>query len=187
MKKLLPFILLHLFILTASAQDSVSFTDPAKYAEYLEKLQARVLDTKFPSFRVKTGSTTLSDSSLQGKVVFINFWFAACPPCISEMKGLNQLYETLKGNKDFFFLSFTSDSETVIRHTKAKYNLKYPVIRLDEAECRRLNFNSGFPLSIILNKEGKIQFFSPGGSIDENASTKEIMEVFLPLILAHLE
>jgi hypothetical protein len=30
-------------------------------------------------------------SKLQGMVVVVNFWFAACPPCIAEMPTMNQL------------------------------------------------------------------------------------------------
>jgi thiol-disulfide isomerase/thioredoxin len=57
----------------------------------------------YPNFSIHGSSPVISDSTLHRKVVFINFWFANCVPCIAEFEALNGLYEKLKGKKDIVF------------------------------------------------------------------------------------
>ena len=73
---------------------------PAAYAQ---------IGHPFQKFSFTENGKTFNNDSLKGKVVFINFWFEACHPCILEMDALNELFEKLKDNKDFMFVSLSID------------------------------------------------------------------------------
>ncbi|MBS1743613.1 MAG: TlpA family protein disulfide reductase [Bacteroidetes bacterium] len=128
----------------------------------------------FPSFTATFGSLVINNDALKGKIVFINFWFEACPPCIAELPSLNKLYDTFCRNKNFEFLSFTYESPGKISLLKKKYGLRYKVASVSSQECYRLNQNNGFPTSIILNREGKIIHLYTGGDEDRKKSAQFI-------------
>src|SRR5204863_226422 len=45
-----------------------------------------------PSFALDTlDGARLSDSSLEGKIVILNFWSTTCPACVAELPALNEL------------------------------------------------------------------------------------------------
>jgi cytochrome c biogenesis protein CcmG, thiol:disulfide interchange protein DsbE len=62
-----------------------------------------------PDFQAEdhTGQVT-SLSAYRGKVVFLNFWQTACPPCIEEMPEMEALERTLDRD-DFVILALSSD------------------------------------------------------------------------------
>jgi thiol-disulfide isomerase/thioredoxin len=105
----------------------------------------------------------LSNEGLKGKVLFINFWFAACPPCIAEFDALSEMYEKLKDKPDFEFISLTYESQEIIEKVKTKYQLKFPVYSISKEECQRLSFGGGYPTNIIVDKNGRIQYLYVGG------------------------
>ena len=141
-----------------------------KISRYLIKkdsvTQARI-GTVYPSFKAYTlTDNSISDTNLQNKITVINFWFQDCRPCIYEFESLNKLYNDYKNNKDFQFISFTCDSETDAIPIVAKYKLLYPVCSISRDECYRLNFNQGFPTTIIVDKKGHVTYIKSGMPID---------------------
>lgn len=118
------------------------------------------------SFTTKDG-VVFSTANLKGKVVFINFWFEACPPCVAEFDELNALYLKYKNDPKFIFVSFSSDSFETVNSVQQKYHITFPVLSISKEECYRLNQQNGFPTSIILNTAGKIKFMHTGGSLEK--------------------
>src|SRR5699024_7271228 len=55
------------------------------------------------NFKDENGNV-VSTQSLEGKVVFINFWASWCPPCRAEMPSISNLYEQFKTHPDIAFL-----------------------------------------------------------------------------------
>lgn len=74
-----------------------------------------------------TGATEgISLKSLQGKVALINFWGTWCPPCVAEFPHMVELWEDLRGNPEFAFVSVSStfaDREPMaeVREETAKF------------------------------------------------------------------
>ena len=172
-----------LFSVGVFAQPQIKSNTPVDIDAFLKEQNAKVAGKNFPSFSVTLpDATTLSNADLSNHIVFVNFWFEACSPCMKEMDGLNQLYNKLANNPNFKFISFSFDPESVIQKKVEELNIKYKVIHLDRAECYRLNFGRGFPASFILDKTGKINFFKMGGEIDSEKSTEFIMNQIYPKI-----
>src|SRR5690348_16790733 len=98
---------------------------------------------------------TLTSSTLQGKVVFINFWASWCPPCRAEMPSLNSLYLTLKNDNRFVFLFVSEDDDrTKTSEYLKKNNFSIPVYYRNQASTEM--FSGTLPTSIVLDKEGNI-------------------------------
>lgn len=144
----------------------------------MERLQQENIGKQFPQFHAVTlNGEIVTESNFKGKVTLINFWFEFCSPCIAEFDALNELAVRQNGNKKFQFLSFTSDTAESAMISVEKYHLLFPVLCIPEAECFRLNFNSGFPTSIIVDETGKILTIKSGGSLDKKEIDIEIQKL----------
>lgn len=182
MKHILTLVLIISYSLSYG-QDSAQKIKPFDFNERANKF----IGQQFRNFNLTTSDHgTFSNANLSNKTVFVNFWFESCPPCISELEGFNKLFDALKDNENFIFVSFTFDPDSTINKLKAKYNIKYPIFHIARAECYRLNFNNGFPTSFVLNKQGVIKYVKLGGQEDAVKSTEEVMAQIYPKIVEQL-
>ena len=187
-KIMIRMFLLAAFLLPAlrsiSQDKDARSRDSALYAMFEKQQQSNRALTNKPYFKfsILHNGQVLNNETLAGKVVFINFWFKSCPPCMAEMKGLNELYDKFKGNPDFEFLSLTFENEEAINTIKTKYGIEYNVFTQSGEECNRLNNGNGYPTNIILNKQGLVELIKVGGTTDENEATKYIKENFTRLV-----
>jgi len=135
---------------------------------YFNKRKEAVIGLQYPEFSFTTGKgKTFSNADLEGKISYINLWFEACPPCIAELNALNSLYLKYRSDKHFVFISFTFEPPERVKVLKKKYHLLYPVISISKEESYRLNQNFGFPVNIILDKKGVIQYLNCGGETNK--------------------
>ena len=136
----------------------------------------------YQEFRLTSTNNVADNKSLAGKVVLINFWFEGCHPCMAEMEALNELFNKMKDNKDFVFISLTRDDEETINRVKKKYSLLFDVYYASSKECQQLNFGCGYPTSIILDKTGIVKYKHSGGSIKTEEAREFVMQTLLPEI-----
>lgn len=100
------------------------------------------------------GNIILS-SSLQGKVVLINFWASWCPPCRAEMPSLNKLYLELKNDNRFVFLFVNEDDDqSKAMQYLQKNNFSIPIYHRNQVPPKI--FSGTLPTTIVLNKQGNI-------------------------------
>jgi len=169
------------------SQDTTKVKKEFDYDSFLKSQRDKYMGIQYPAFNVKTSDSSIfSNADLANKVIFINFWFESCAPCIAEIDGFNEMFAKLKDKSNFLFISFTFDPDSTIKKLIAKYNIEYKVIHIDRAECYRLNFKNGFPSSFILDKKGIIKYFKAGGEIDKIKATKAVLTEIYPQILALL-
>ncbi len=173
MQKALSVILLTFCCVTLLAQ-----TDKETLINQLYKetdLNSRYyLNKPYPEFSAKaTDGSEISSEDLKGKIVMINFWYTACPPCVAELEELNKVYEKHKDNPGFQFISITLDSDALIKAAMAKYNIRYPVYSLSKEECERL-LAKGFPTNVFLDKEGTAVMIKMGGAIKKEAVVAQV-------------
>lgn len=126
-------------------------------------------------------------NSLNDKIIFLTFWFAECSPCIAEFKPLNELYKKFKDCKSFELISITFENEKKISEFRKKYGIEYKIIHASEAECKKLNLFSGYPINILLDKGGLIDSIYLGGKESEeklNSFFKDTIEVEIAKLLS---
>ncbi|MBG6234921.1 thiol-disulfide isomerase/thioredoxin [Pedobacter sp. CAN_A7] len=102
--------------------------------------------------------------SLQGKVVFINFWATWCPPCLAEMPSVNKLYEQFKANPDVVFLLVDADSDfgkSQQYMDKKKYGL--PVYAV-ASSIPEILFKGSLPTTAVLDKAGNLVYHGEGAA-----------------------
>ena len=170
-------IILNVFIgLNAYSQLNGKAEPPAISMDSLFKAKEKEsIGKSFPDFNVKFNGHIITKDSLKGKIVFINFWFEACPPCIAELAALNELYKKFSASKYFEFISFTYEKPERILLLKKKYHIRYKVASVTRQECYRLNQNNGFPTSIVLDREGTIKDLFTGGDIEDGKEAKDFI------------
>jgi thiol-disulfide isomerase/thioredoxin len=106
----------------------------------------------------------ISPDSLQGKVVFINFWAPWCPPCIAEMPSIGQLYQTIKQDPRIVFLMVDVDgtfSKSEAYFDKKGYQM--PIVA-PYASLPASLFEGTLPTTVILDKTGKIAMKHEGAA-----------------------
>ncbi len=122
--------------------------------------------------------------SIQGKVSIINFWFINCPPCLAEMKGLNEIVTKYESNKDLRFISFSlDDKESLEKDFFSKREFKFEVIP-NSLEFIMLDLQSpfGYPTTFVVDKSGIIRKIIMGSSRDVEEATIEVKEKLIPII-----
>ena len=150
--------------------------DLAGYIQKQDSLFQLNTGKQYPAFTaVSLDGKTITEKELTGKVTIINFWFQYCEPCVAEFDALNDLYRKFKDNPAFRFISFTSDAPNDASETVDKYKLSFPVCPVSKQECYRLNFNQGFPTTVIIDKAGRMAFLKSGGYTEKDKVLQDIM------------
>ena len=156
--------------------DSSSLFEIIKKPKEIELLvHEERIGKEFPVSSFKTiDEEVLSAAELRGKVIFINFWYKGCPPCMTEMKGLNLLYEKYN-SENTVFIMITYENPNTIREVSKEYGLKYKMVSVPIEEISSWDVICGFPSSFILDREGKIVYGRSGGKAEIEEATKAVL------------
>ncbi|MGN1164291.1 MAG: cytochrome c biogenesis protein/redoxin, partial [Candidatus Ornithospirochaeta sp.] len=109
-------------------------------------------------------------SSYKGKTVFINFWATWCGPCRSEMKYIEELYQTYK-DSDVVVIAVASPgigNEGSISDVKAflkENGYTYPVLMDTKGELSAIFGITAIPTTFMFSSDGNLFGYVPG-SID---------------------
>ena len=179
MKYVFTFLFISLF-LTVSSQRKINKANDVSFDSLLILKGNQSKGKVFTEFSLSNGTSSISNRSFMGKITFLNFWFKACPPCIAEMRALNELYAKLHIDKNFQFLSLTFENEKTISEMKKKYHIQYPVFNTSKDNCYKLNQGNGFPTSIIIDDKGVIVFLLSGYNTDPVKAYQVLFSKFYP-------
>ena len=113
-------------------------------------------------------------SEYKGKVVFLNIWATWCPPCKEELPYIEELYEEYNKNQDdVVMLGVASPNvgregtEESIKEFLEENQYSFPVVFDEEATMIYGYGISAFPSTLIINKDGYITRYIPGGMTKE--------------------
>jgi len=108
----------------------------------------------------------LNFKDLKGKVVFLNFWATWCPPCIAEMKSVDQLYSEFKD--DVAFVLVSGENSKVVKKFLAKKD--YDLMSYTPQSKYPSDFNvTSIPRTFLINKNGEI-VIDKGGAANWNST-----------------
>lgn len=132
--------------------------------------------TKAPDFEfTDIDGNQINSENTKGKIVVMNFWFAACKPCIDEIPELNKIYEKYKDNNDVVFASVTFEKKSKIETFEKRFPISYPVIGEARAEISKFNV-MGYPTNLIIGKDGNFSFHTTGGFAGIGATIEKGIE-----------
>ena len=118
--------------------------------------------------------TPVDISKFEGKVVFINFWATWCPPCIAEMPGIENLYQSAdKGKIQFAIVSLDDDFEKA-KSFKEKKGYTFPIYTLASALPAELEAEV-LPTTYVLNQFGVIKMKHDGMAKYDSDSFKDYL------------
>jgi len=162
MKRFFLLSLSTLLIYAASAQDDFKDCGNQKLGSVTE-WQACVAGKQIPRFKEKTiAGEKLRSENLKGKILVINFWFTACPPCVAEIPALNKLREEYD-NKNIRFLSVTFDDKWTVG--KFLKRLPFNFDNIVDASFTRDAFGIRiYPTTFVIDQNGVIANTWVGGS-----------------------
>lgn len=145
----------------------------------LLKNGSEVPDFKVPLFEgyEYKGESTLTLSSLRGKVVVLNFWASWCKPCESEAAELESAWRYYKSKERVLFLGIDYvDTEPEARSYLAKFDITYPNGPDMATQISQIfNRNLGVPETYIIDQQGVLRYkkIGPFVSLEEIISVIE--------------
>jgi thiol-disulfide isomerase/thioredoxin len=101
-----------------------------------------------------------SNTQLKGRTVVLNFWHTSCIPCVAEIPILNSLVKQYAG-KEVVFIASTPNSRDELKSFLMKKEFNYQQVAAIDPKTIFSPF-PGWPVHLVLNKEGLIQFYALG-------------------------
>ncbi|MEL6251962.1 MAG: TlpA disulfide reductase family protein [Bacteroidota bacterium] len=145
--------------------------------EYFQKLhdaQQELVGCEAPNFTAKTlPGDTIELHELRGKIVVLNFWFIACPPCIAELPGLKQLADEFGAREDVVLLALATDEKAALDKFVAKREVGFTILPETRSVADAFRI-TGYPTTFVLDKEGNVFSVHIGGATNERQASKLI-------------
>ena len=103
----------------------------------------------------------LASSALEGKVVVMNWWYAACAPCRAEAPDLVALYEEFKPQGVEFVGVNVRDTAATALAFDRNFGVEFPSLMDANSGSVSLAFNGvvspqAVPTTIVIDKDGKV-------------------------------
>lgn len=183
-------LLFFAFLLTTSSLFSqsdcfapiVHEVDPRRMSEeekqeYFQKLhdaQQELVGCEAPDFTATTlEGDTIELHELRGKIVVLNFWFIACPPCIAELPGLKQLADEFGSREDVVLLALATDEKAALDKFVKKREVGFTILPETRSVSDAFRI-TGYPTTFVLDKEGNVFSVHIGGATNERQASKLI-------------
>ena len=124
---------------------------------------------KFPDFSAKDITDKIwTHEDVKGKVMVLNLWFTGCGPCRKEMPELSTWKDEMP---DVMFFSSTYETAEIAKRVLDKVHFNW-IPLVNDTQFHKFIGNNGYPLTIVVDKSGKIAAFEYGTSPEQRASLK---------------
>ncbi len=166
-QKILVLIALTLFPVVMAAGVNDLWLHKIEYGNWTGNVEAK----EVPLFEfLDKEESVVSNNSLKGKVVLLDFWFVRCPPCWVKFPELQRIYENYRDNDSFalYAVNRNDDPEELFSKIEDK-GYTFPVLRGNQDLMDALGIYK-YPSVMILDKDGKMIFL---GNLEGAETTLE--------------
>ena len=142
----------------------------------MEDLKRKRTKEKAPDFTAYDfNEKEVNLKSLRDKIVVINFWASWCPPCIEDLKHMNQLVERYKQDEEIVFLFVNEDNsrERAMKIINLYEDKRAFTFDREQRMIKKFGV-SGLPTQIIIGKKGEI-YFRTSGFISNSSHNQVLM------------
>jgi len=116
-------------------------------------------------------------SDLRGKPVILNFWATRCPPCVSEMPYLQEIYNEWSETELMLLAINIGESSTKVNDFIQSHNLSLPVL-LDTKQDVAQRYNIQYiPTTFFIDKDGIIQAVKIGAFPNREAIEDDLTKI----------
>ncbi len=120
--------------------------------------------TEMPAFDLADlAGKRVTSAGLRGKPTLVNFYFAACAPCILEVGPLNKF---AAARKDLNFLAMTFDEPAEARAFVKRYGFQWRVVPDARDFIDRMSVKR-YPMMALFDAQGRLLGMRAGGVKDE--------------------
>jgi thiol-disulfide isomerase/thioredoxin len=112
-------------------------------------------------------------NSLQGEVIFLNFWGTYCPPCIAEMPEIQKLYNDYGDKVKFILISAESPEKIQNFLQSREYDL--PSYTGGRSMPEALSVRS-IPTTFLISRDGKIVSKKVGAAAWNSKATRKALD-----------
>lgn len=115
-----------------------------------------------PNFKALSLDNGLSKivSEKRKRIIFYNFWFISCTPCVAEMPMLNELKKEYAARVDFVAITF--DDTTWVKEFLTEHPFNFDQFYMPRDSIRALGITFGYPTTAIV-VDGKVVHCEYGG------------------------
>jgi thiol-disulfide isomerase/thioredoxin len=99
------------------------------------------------------GGDEFALSDLEGKPVFVNFWWSGCAPCKDEAPLIENAYKKYGGDVAFLGVN-VKDAESEALEFAEQYGMEWPSVRDEGQDIYRRWGLTGQPESFFIDEEG---------------------------------
>jgi thiol-disulfide isomerase/thioredoxin len=104
---------------------------------------------------------SINMKKLVGKVIVVNFWFIACPPCRQEIPELNKIAAQYAKNPDVIFVAIALDKRYELKKFLEENPYNYQIV--DDGRYYTTGYGVNlFPTNVVVDKAGVVRFNSSG-------------------------
>ena len=135
-----------------------------------------------PSFRARSldGSETISNTDLEGKVIFVDFWASWCTPCLKSLPEFENLQTSFSGRDDVVVLAINLDENPQdAKKFIDKLNVTYKILADNKGTIPESFGVSTMPSSFIIDKSGVIRYVHKGYKAGDVSKIKSEIEALL--------
>ena len=130
----------------------------ATVAAAQEAAQQAAVDQSAPPFALKDlRGKTVQLSGYKGKIVLLNFWATWCVPCQAEMPELVKLQKKYAARGlQIVGVTYEPEKPSVVNRIARKFKINYPLLFGTEALSKQYGIEEVLPVTLILDRDGKI-------------------------------
>jgi len=134
------------FVKSPKPKETKSFTTGKEVKSFT------AIDMKGKKYKLK---------DLKGKIVVLNFWFIACPPCRNEILELNKLVHNYRDSTNIIFLAFALDNRDELREFLKTTPFNYAIFNDGESIANHYAIDA-YPTHVVIDQAGKAYFHTSG-------------------------